>query len=210
MKKILLATLASISFTFAVQAQFKVGIIGGGSRVSQRVNSKGAEALYSNDHFKTYHAGFIADMPVTERISLQPKLLYSQKGSTLLSATGSADARVRMKTIELPVTVVYKFPVSFGKLFGGAGAGFSYALSGQQTQNGQQKNLYKDLSGWRREDISYHLSAGVEFNNGLFASISSQKSLLDAYKPDGVSVKNRSTSVSLGYLINWNAFKRKR
>lgn len=210
MKKIVLTTVVLIGCVLAVQAQVRVGIKGGGSLVSQRVNSSGNGTLYSNDDFKTWHAGLVADIAVAERISVQPQLLYTKKGATLLSSDGAADATVRMKAVELPVTVLYKLPVSFGKLFAGAGVSFGYAVSGSETQNGNVKNLYKAPSAWRREDLGFHFTAGIELNNGLFASIGSQKSLLDAYKPDAVSVTNRSTAVSVGYLIDWTVLKGRR
>jgi hypothetical protein len=206
MKKILLSSFAIIAFTLFSQAQFKVGIKAGANTSQQRINVSEGNALFSNDKFKSFHAGLISELRISEHLYLQPQLLYTRRGATLLSSTGAADTKVRINYIDLPVNLVYKFPLSFGKIFGGAGPVFSYAFSGKEEQNGHKMNLYSDVKTWRHEDISLSFTAGFEFNNGLFVSVNSQKGLLDVYKTNGVSVKNRSTSVSIGYLIDWNLF----
>jgi hypothetical protein len=61
---------------------------------------------------------------------------------------------------------------------------------------------------WKHEDFGLSFTAGIECNNGLFVSANSQKGLLDVYKTDGVSVKNRSVSLSVGYLIDWKRLKK--
>jgi hypothetical protein len=208
MKKILLSAFAIITFSLLAEAQVRIGAKAGGNISKQRVNVSHGNSIFSNDKYKSYHAGLISEFTISERFYLQPQLLYSRKGATLLSSTGAADTKVRISYLELPVNLVYKLPVSFGKVFGGAGAAFSYGFGGKLEQNGQRSKVYNSHA-WKHEDVSLSFTAGVEFDNGLFASINSQKGLLDIYKGDGVSVKNRSVSVSLGYMIDWNLFKRK-
>lgn len=208
MKKILLSAFAIISFSLLTEAQVRIGIKAGGNISKQHVNVSHGNSIFSNDKYKSFHAGLISEFTIAERFYLQPQLLYSRRGSTLLSSTGAADTKVRINYIDVPVNLVYKLPVSFGKIFGGAGAAFSYGFGGKLEQNGQKSKVYNSHE-WKREDVSLSFTAGVEFNNGLFASINSQKGLMDVYKADGVSVKNRSVSVSLGYMIDWNLFKRK-
>lgn len=207
MKKILLSALTVIAFSLLAQAQVKLGVKAGGNISKQRINSSHGSSLFTNDKYKSFHAGFISEFTLSERLYLQPQLLYSRKGATLLISTGAADTKVRINYIDLPVNLVYKLPVSFGKIFAGAGAAFSYGFEGKQEQNGQKTGLYSGNT-WKHEDLSLSFTAGAEFDNGLFVSINSQKGFLDVYKADGVSVKNRSVSVSLGYMIDWNIFKK--
>ena len=207
MKKILLSVLAVISFSLLSHAQFKVGIKAGSSLDNQRINvTEGT--VYGSDSFKGYYAGLTGDMNIGGNFYLQPQLLYNRKGATHLSSIGEKDIKVRMSYVELPVNVLYKADVSFGKVFAGAGATFSYAVGGKEKQGGVTRKLYSGaVKDWRREDLSLNFTAGLEFNNGIFVSINSQKGLLDIHKADGISVKNRL--VSVGYLIDWNKFKRK-
>ena len=69
--------------------------------------------------------------------------------------------------------------------------------------------MFKGASNnWRREDVSLSFTAGLEFDNCLFASVNSQHGLLDVYKASNAEVKNRSVSVSVGYFINWKKSKK--
>jgi hypothetical protein len=209
MKKIILPAFAIIAFTLASNAQFKVGIVGGTNRQSQRINVSKGNALFSNEHFRNYQVGLTSDLKMTRNLYLQTQLLYTRKSASLLSSTGAADATVKFNYIEMPVNVLYKWSLPFGKVFAGTGAVFSYGVSGKQEQAGQKKKLYSDIKTWKHEDLSLSFTAGLELNNGLFASINSQKGLLNVYRTDGISVKNKSVLVSIGYTIDWNVFKRK-
>lgn len=207
MKKFILVILSVVTLSAITEAQVKVGLKGGISQSKQRINGN---SIFSNDHYRSYHAGLISDIRLAGNFYLQPQVLYSRRGSTLLNSTATAaDTKVRSNYIDVPVNLVYKFPVTFGKLFAGAGPSFSYGFGGRQEQNGQKQGLYSG-KGWKREDLSLSFTAGVEFNNGLFISANSQKGLTDIYKPTGVSVKNRSVSVSVGYLIDWNRLKKRK
>ena len=204
----MLTTIALVSLVMISNAQFRVGIKAGGNLSKQRVNVSAGNSLYSNDdNYKNYHAGVITEFGIAKNLYLQPQLLYTRKGSTLLSSSGAADAKLRIHYIEMPVNLVYKVPVSFGYLFGGAGGAVSYGISGKQTQAGHSASIFNNNQSWRREDISLSFTAGVELNNGLFVSINSQKGMLDVNKAPGVSVKNSSVSLSLGYMIDWKKLK---
>jgi hypothetical protein len=209
MKKMILATIALVSLTTISNAQFRVGVKAGGNISKQRVNVSSGNSVFSNDNYKSYHAGLITEVKLANRFYVQPQLLYTRKGSTLLSSTGAADAKLRIHYLEMPVNLVYKVPVSFGYLFGGAGAAFSYGISGKQTQASHSSSIFDRNQSWRREDVSLSFTAGVEMDNGLFVSINSQKGLLDVNNAPGISVKNSAVSVSLGYMIDWKQLKRK-
>jgi len=207
MKKFILSAIGVITFTIASQAQLKLGIKAGAGLSNQRINvTEGS--IYSSENFKGYHAGIISDLHLGGNFYLQPQVLFSQKGVTLLHTNGH-DAQLKMSYLEVPVNLLYKFNLPCGKIFLGAGGAFSYAVAGKQTIDGQKTNLYKGDKDWKREDISLTFTAGFEFNNGLFASVNSQKGLLNTSNVSGVSAKNESLSVSVGYLIDWKKLKRK-
>jgi hypothetical protein len=209
MKKIILSVAAVVAFSLFSQAQFKVGIKAGGSLENQRVNvSEGS--IYASDNFKGYQAGLIGDLNIGGNFYLQPQLLFARKGATHLSSVGNQDVKVRMNYVELPVNVLYKLDLPFGKAFAGAGGAFGYGIGGKQTQGGISGKLYSGaVKNWKREDISLTFTAGLEFDNGVFVSMNSQKGLMDIHKADAVNVKNKSVSVSVGYLIDWKKLKKR-
>lgn len=202
MKKIILISL-SITLVAASQAQFKVGLLAGGNKINQRLDiTEGS--FFAGDNTRSFHTGVKADILLGGNFFLQPHLLYSRKGATHLSSMDAKDKRVTLNYVEAPVNLVYKIGLPFGKAFLGTGVSFSYAIAGKEKQDGQVAKLFRENSAWNRKDLGLNFTAGIEFSNGLFASLNSQKGLLDVYRGHGMSVKNKSTSFSVGYLIDLN------
>jgi hypothetical protein len=114
-----------------------------------------------------------------------------------------------MRYLELPVNILYKIRLPFGKAFAGTGATYSYALTGREKQDGTRRNLFAGESGWKRQDVSLNFTTGLEFNNGLIVSLNSQKGLMDIHRSAATSVKNKSMSVAVGYLLDWKKPVRK-
>jgi hypothetical protein len=201
MRKFLLSVCTVIGFSMLSQAQIKLGIKAGESFSNQRINAS-TGSMFAGDRFKGYHAGVIADINLGKNFYLQPQLLFSRKGATHFSSVDSLATKVRFSYIELPVNIMYKADVAFGKVFVGTGASFSYAVGGNEQYGGNTKKLYSGpVKNWKRGDISMNVTAGLELNNGLFVSANWQKGLIDIYKPVDASVKNKSVSVSVGYLL---------
>lgn len=209
MKKIILSAVVAIAFATVSQAQLRVGVKAGGSLDNQRINVT-ESSIYSSDNLRGYQAGLVGELPLGGNFYLQPQVLFSRKGAMHLSSTGADNIKVRMSYVEMPVNVLYKFNLPFGKIFAGAGGAFSYGVGGKEIQAGQTNKIYgKGRSDWKREDISLTFTTGIEFDNGFFASFNSQKGLRDIHKSDGVSIKNKSISVSVGYMIDWKKLNRK-
>jgi hypothetical protein len=208
MKKIILSVVTILSVSLASQAQFKVGIKAGINDNEQRIKvTEGS--IYGGDKFKGYHAGLVGDLNLGSNFYLQPQLLFSRKGAVHLSSVGAKDTKVKLNYVEMPVNLLYKIDLPFGKVFAGTGVTLSYAVGGKQEQDGVTTKLFHHSGNtWRREDVALNFTAGFEFNNGIFVSANSQKGLLDVYKA-GAGIKNRSVSLSVGYVIDWNKFKRK-
>lgn len=210
MKKIFLSVFAVMGLAIISQAQLKVGIKAGGNLSNQHSNAATGTKLVSKDAFRGYHAGLVADARVFNNLYLQPQLLYTQKGASYLSKVSGYETKLTMRSIEMPVNILYKVNTSFGKLVAGGGPSVSYGFGGKMEQNGQTSKLYSGaIKDFKRLDISANAIAGVEFNNGVFTSVNYQMGLRDVNKIDGISTKNRSVSVSVGYLIDWNKSKRK-
>jgi hypothetical protein len=207
MKKIFLFAVMSLVVS---QAQLKVGIKAGGNLSNQHSNAARGTKLLSKDAFRGYQAGLVADVHVVGNLYVQQQLLYTQNGAKYTSKINGYETKLTMRSIETPVNILYKVNTSFGKIVAGGGPSVSYGFGGRMEQNGQTKKLYSGaMKDFRRIDISANATAGVEFNNGLFTSVNYQMGLRDVNKIAGVNTKNRSVSVSVGYLIDWNKSKRK-
>ncbi len=193
----------SITLVVAIHAQVKIGLLAGGNRINQRLHITEGN-FFAGDNNRSFHAGLKADILLGGNFYVQPHLLYSRKGATYLSSIDAKVKRVTLNYVETPVNLVYKIGLPFGKAFFGTGVSFGYAIAGREKQDGQVARLFRENTAWKRTDLGLNFTAGIEFSNGLFASLNSQKGLMDVYRGNGMSVKNISTSFSVGYLIDLN------
>ncbi|HEX5024969.1 MAG TPA: porin family protein [Agriterribacter sp.] len=208
MKQVILTVFAVIALGLVSKAQFRVGVKAGGNLSNQQI-SVPSGSLYTGKDVAGYHVGVLSEFMIARNVYLQPQLLFTRKGASLFQSTEKGMAKLRINYLELPVTVLYKVQLPFGKIFGGAGAAFSYAISGSQSQDGNTTNIFSGTQHWQREDISLCFTAGMEFNNGIFISMNSEKGLMNVYQTDGITAKNKSRSVTVGYTIDWNKLKGK-
>lgn len=129
-----------------------------------------------------YRAGVMADIPVTDRLSVRPQLLYSVKGykidprpllASLLGGFGGTvgslpDTLVQtagVSYLEVPVQVMYGLDAGPGRVVIGAGPYVAYALNG--TMNGKAVDF---SSSFKRFDYGANLSVGYELPMGLTIS----------------------------------------
>lgn len=210
MKKVILSVFTVISLVAVSQAQFRVGLKAGGSLSNQHGNAAAGTNLVSKDAFRGYQAGLVGDVQLFQNVYLQPQLLYTQKGAKYTTIAGGQDTKLTMRNVEMPVNVLYKVNVPFGRIVAGGGPSISYGFGGKLEQNGQKTKLYSGaMNDFKRIDVSANAVAGLEFDNGLFTHVNYQMGLRDVSKIDGINTKSRSVSVSVGYLIDWNKLKRK-
>lgn len=205
MKKILLSAVTMLAFTIVTKAQFSIGIKAGANQSTQYRNDVAGTELFSKNAYKGYHVGLVAETEIVKNIYLQPQIVYTHKGAKLNNVNGGG-AKLNMNYIDVPVNIVGKIETPIGKLFAGAGPVLSYGFGGKMEQNGQSEKMYK-TSNWKRVDLSLNAIAGLELKNGLFGSVSYQRGMKDIYKGDAISAKNRSISVSVGYMLDWNRRK---
>ena len=201
MKKLLSFTIASFCLV-AANAQVKFGVKAGAGIVNQTRTDAEGWVPHTTSSKLGIHVGGFAELPVTDKIFLQPQLLLATKGATDQSTVSGEKTKASLTYIDLPIVAVYKHPVKFGNVFGGLGPVFSYAISGKLQRDGQTKNMFsEELKYWKRGDIGLHLTAGAELNKNIIVSISYQAGLMDIYKHEVVNLKNRSFGISVGYVL---------
>jgi hypothetical protein len=201
MKKSVL-TILVLGMIISAKAQISFGAKAGISFVNQKRTEKKGYYTYDTKGKTAFHVGVFGDMQIWNNIYVQPALLYSKKGATHTSSYSGSVTEVSMNYIDAPLNVLYKYPVSFGKIVGGMGPVFSYAFSGKLEQNGKSKKMFSDeLKNWKRGDVSANIMAGVELNNGFIANVSYQSGLTDIYKDEVPTIKNRQLTISVGYMI---------
>lgn len=196
MKKTALTLITIIAITATTSAQIRFGIKGGLNLANQSVKYfiAGASSPLSPDIRVGFHAGVLLDVPLSKHISIQPNLLFSQKGFKLSSNTTGTFHTGTYNYIELPVNVIYHINEKFSI---GAGPYLGYALSGTQSSGFLSVDIPFGSGQGRRLDFGLNALIGYEIIDGLV--ISSNYSLgLANISDDGSSpVKNNVIGVSL-------------
>jgi hypothetical protein len=206
MKKLLLASVV-ILFAMSVSAQVQFGIKAGVNLAN--VSTKMAGESVDSKMKIGFHAGVIADLGLSESFSVQPGLLFSQKGAkqeeTILGQT--ATATMKLNYLDIPINAVYKIDAGSAKIHLFAGPVISYGLSGTTTYEAGGESQDEDVFG-SEDGQAKKLDFGINFGAGIQIS----KILVSANYNLGLSnmvnggdsdnfVKNRTIGVSVALLF---------
>ncbi|WKN44735.1 porin family protein [Tunicatimonas pelagia] len=216
MKKLTLLLLFSLLASSSLLAQVSIGVKAGGALAGQTNEGVG---LGEGEFAKlTYLGGFFASVPITENVSLQPEVLYSNKGSQ--SSGGSINLRYNLHYLSIPIMLQYRVLdrvfVELGPEFGyllGTGTnlnndGFGGSFSDNPSFDEQLLASYRDLDVAFNVGVGYALSdrwlVNLRYNLGL-RDISDDFTY-DLVGQDGSivianSTYNRSVQLSVGYRI---------
>ena len=214
---------AAMFFVVSIShAQISLGIRGG--YVNSSLVSPANSAAPGTSHQDHWQANAYLNIPLFTRGYLQAGAGYIVKGAGLNYANAHPDlfssgvTRLKLQYLEIPVNIVYKLPVSFGKLVAGAGPYAAYCMRGdynmvaydgaKEVQSGSQKlnfdsspNIFGTNMNLQRWDAGLNFMAGVEFNCFLTLSAHYGYGLVDIDKSAN-ELKNRYWGVSLGFIFD--------
>ena len=184
MKKIFLLFVMAGSFA-AAQAQINIGVKGG-----LNVANVGGSDVEDNKAKLGFHLGGLVNVPVTEKFSVQPELVFSAQGVKF-----DGDAKVNMNYLNIPILAKYTTQSGF---FAETGPQLGFLLSAKNKVDGESTNV-KDY--FKKTDFSWALGIGYlsQSNIGVNARFNFGLSKLDE---DGeVKMFNRVFQIGLFYLL---------
>ena len=187
MKKTIII-LATLLFAIsAVSAQTSFGIKLGGNLANLTGDG-------DSDIRLSIHGGGVAEIDISEKLSVQPELLYSGQGAKF------GDLVLAFDYIQLPILVQY---MVINGLTIQAGPQIGYNLSAKIKSDGNSDD-YKDFAkalGQEFNDFDFGAAVGAQFQTklGLFFQARYNMGFLDFIK-DGDS-KNAVISISVGYML---------
>lgn len=221
------------SLLLGAQAQVSLGIRSGytaaNMKISGDVRSELGDVSGAMQTFHGWHLDLVINMPLQHGFYLQPVVRYITKGTRFQETripkaelngvyipTGS---RMKLNYLELPVNLVYKYPLGIGNITGGFGPYVAYGLQGRYdfdimqngrsiTQNSKQVQFSRrsddNLAVVRMYpwDAGANFMLGYEFNNGLMVGANYSMGLTDIDRIDKMSSKNQYLGVSVGFLFN--------
>jgi Outer membrane protein beta-barrel domain len=192
MKKIICVIVISL-FTLQVWAQgLEVGIKAG-LNISNTSISQGSISV-NGSSLAAFHGGVYFKIGMTEKISIQPELLYSVQGYDVSS--GGTTVEQRLTYIQLPVLFRYNIVPEFNLH---AGPQYSYLANADVTVG---SNTSSDKDSYTSGDFGFAFGGGFDlpggFNGGIryIAGISNV-----AVSTTSVTAKNSVIQIYVGFKL---------
>jgi len=209
MKKILLLAALAVSAQ-ALFAQGRFGLRAGVNFANQKikVNAFGQNVSQTGDGIVSFHIGGTGEFPLAENIFVQPSLILTGKG---MNFNGTDDmgndvkAKIRPFYLELPVNLIYKYPLDNFSIFGGAGVAPAFGLFGKVKNGDTEEDAFQD-EGFKRFDFGVNFLAGAEVGGNMQFSFNFTQGLMNIanISDDDIDVKwkNKVISISFAYFLN--------
>jgi hypothetical protein len=202
MKKVFLLFAVVILAGSSAFAQAKIGFKAGLNLSEARTGD--AEENKELIPRASLHFGLVGDFSLSKKLSLQPQLLFSGRGSRE-KHDGHKDVYA-FNSLELPVNLLYRSACKSGSFFIGGGPSLGYNLSGKTWESDEADIKTKIEFGSnpgqiRRADIGFNALAGYELNNGLFFSANYTRGISNWINVSGESWRNNLLGVSVGYFF---------
>ena len=231
MKKIALVCFLALT-VFTVQAQFriipKVGVTASTVGRSQAYKDASKQSNTDNPFSIGFSAGAGFELSVGDIFSIQPEILYTQKGYKLKDQDGSL--QFKLNYVEIPVLLKFSFGEEDElRFFGYAGPYVGYALNGsynfqiasasrkgklkfaEEPANYTGTDAYVSKDEANRLDIGAYVGAGVGYPLGSgeltlegrygYGFTNFEKDATGRMSADDLKSQNRTIGVFLGYAI---------
>ncbi|WP_165903575.1 porin family protein [Hymenobacter gummosus] len=147
------------------------------------------------------HFGVLVNTRISRRVSIQPEVLYSQKGSRLTE--GAASSQNRFSYVDVPLLA----RVHFGCFYAEAGPQYSLLLSAKSRQGEAVQNV---TDAFRTSDFGYVGGLGLQLRNGLGLGLRYHGGLRSTVRPYLTTggrtarpdLRNAGLQASVFYLIS--------
>jgi len=169
MRRIFLSILLTTTASVAAAQKVSFGVKAGPSYTKFRGVDPAQLSSASNAYRLGFHAGVLAEVKVTDKFSVQPELLYSQKGAKNKLVSEIYDV---FSYLDLPIVV--KARLGETGFFLEGGPQFGYLLRATSTFRNYSYNVrdsYEKVDVGYAAGLGYQLASGpllgFRFNGGL-------------------------------------------
>jgi len=183
MKKILLlAVITVLGFTNAKAQKIKFGVKGGLNFAS--VSGDNTEGI---DGVTSFNFGVLSEIPISDKFSFQPELMYSGQGYSY------NDDTIALSYFNIPLMGKYYLTKGLS-LEAGPQIGFLFSAKNEKTDVKDSFNTF---------DFGVNFGLGYKFDNGLNFGARYNLGLIDINNVDNSSSKNKNAVLQLyvGYFF---------
>jgi len=184
------ATFAQSAFKFGVKAGVNVSNITGSDSRDQ-------------DSRLSFNGGFVAELPIIEKFSLQPEVIYSAQGSTIAAIDEDnfldIDENVEYQLDYIQVPLLAKIYLSDGfSLQAGPSINFlvNEEIDSQPVSNGGDINI---VDGANTFELGTAAGLEYQFDNGFFIQGRYTRGFTRIY--DNINAYNYAIQAGVGYVF---------
>ncbi len=198
MKNLFLATLVTLISATTIYAQSDDSTTQFGVKGGVNLSNITGDDSGNFDSRTSFHLGLFMEIPISERFSFQPEVLYSGQGFTLLKDNPiGSDIEYQLDYVQIPLMA--KIYVIKG-LYAEAGPQFGFKVKETiDTKEGSNSGteVNPDDSKLKGFDTNLALGTGYKFDNGLLLSARYTFGLTNIFKDDAPLIGNADVKNSV-------------
>lgn len=190
-KRNLLILFLFAAFNFSQAQEFSFG-----AKVGLNLANFTGDALTGLDTHTGFHIGALAEIPLSQKFSIQPEVVYSEKGSEFFST------EVSLGYLDIPILAKYHIIEGLSAELGPVP---SILINAKEERSGESKDV-KD--GTKTFDFGIGIGASYRLPMGIFFSLRFTKGVMDINKEDSsennntvLKVQNNVFQASAGYYF---------
>ena len=201
MKKLIIISVCLFQLSMVLSQPMNIGIKLGYN--SSNISTNFQIVKDSKKAVSGIHAGIVFDIPLSDLLSLQPQVMYNDKG---VYFRPSHSHTINVRAVDLPILFTLK---TKSGVFAGMGPNLGYNMSAKNTATFPDKvevKKYKfndDPYEYKRWDLGLMASLGYTHTTGLFASVNFLKGLYKVSNLPDNTWSGNTLSFSVGYLFKY-------
>ena len=210
MKNLILAAMVGFLSATSIYAQSDDRTTLFGVKGGVNLSKVTGDDIGESDFRTSFHLGLFMEIPLTERFSFQPEVLYSGQGFTAITRDQNnifdVDDNVEYQLNYIQVPLMAKLYLVKG-LYAEAGPQFGFKVNEEidykPAQEGGSSNIDPDDSYIKGFDTNVAVGAGYKFDNGFSLSARYTHGLTNMFKDEtifkNVDAKNSVWQFGVGF-----------
>mgnify|MGYP003113969917 FL=1 len=201
-KSFLLIGIALLSMgSLSAQEYVMFGVKGGIN--SSTFSGDGFDNFENPDSRTSFNLGLLAEIPLSDKFSIQPEVLYSGQGYDISDRDNANDVEYQLDYINVPVLAKY-YIVDGLSLEAGPQIGFLVNSEIDRNPGGDSGDVSINEDQFNKVDISLGLGAAYKFRGGFFVNARYNRGLTDVYDDSFFSnsdVKHSVLQGGIGFMF---------
>src|SRR5690606_593011 len=197
-KSVLFIAMMLMTTTFISAQEYVYFGVKGGVNFSS-FTGDGFDAFDDPEGRTAFHLGLLAEIPVGERFSIQPEVLYSAQGYDILSREDANDVEFQLDYITIPIHAKFYL---FDRVSLEAGPQIGFLVNDEIDTNptGDGGDIEMDSDMFKTVEFGVGLGASYKISN-FFVSGRYNLGLTDIYDLEGVDAKNSVIQAGVGIMF---------